>query len=86
MKFFRIWVFCILEVAPFAGVWIEIYSIPQAVVKSQVAPFAGVWIKLTYPLLSTGLYRRTLRGCVVEINRIEFDAPDALVTLRGCVD
>ena len=35
------------EVAPFAGVWIEISSVkPSSSGSSGVAPFAGVWIEI----------------------------------------
>ena len=33
-------------VAPFAGVWIEIWTIWEVDLSELVAPFAGVWIEI----------------------------------------
>ena len=54
-----------LNVAPFAGAWIEIDTIARLFYKSQVAPFAGAWIEI-FILGYKGYLQlgRTLRGCV----------------------
>ena len=35
-----------INVAPFAGAWIEIKNCIQILIKSLVAPFAGAWIEM----------------------------------------
>ena len=35
-----------IAVAPFVGVWIEIYIIRKNKYLSEVAPFVGVWIEI----------------------------------------
>ncbi len=40
-----------IAVAPFVGVWIEIYLPLDAVGSlAKVAPFVGVWIEIEYPM------------------------------------
>ena len=54
-----------IAVAPFVGVWIEIYisSAPRFCV--YVAPFVGVWIEITDDsFLGLDEYSRSLRGSV----------------------
>ena len=54
-----------LEVAPFAGAWIEITTGNFVARGDDVAPFAGAWIEINGQSrsdISSG--RRTLRGCV----------------------
>ena len=36
-----------IAVAPFVGVWIEIFSPKKLQIEKNVAPFVGVWIEIT---------------------------------------
>ena len=54
-----------IAVAPFVGVWIEIYVIPSNSIFDTVAPFVGVWIEIAFSfLVYTHLQSRSLRGSV----------------------
>ena len=37
---------CIIEVTPFAGVWIEMLPAAEIPQNKKVTPFAGVWIEI----------------------------------------
>ena len=37
-----------IAVAPFVGVWIEIYLLRKSYKSYNVAPFVGVWIEIQY--------------------------------------
>mgnify|MGYP006975218903 CR=1 FL=1 len=53
------------DVAPFAGVWIEITVGGGRSGEEEVAPFAGVWIEIPFELcFFISIVSRTLRGCV----------------------
>ena len=54
-----------LIVAPFAGVWIEIFIFVITLGQLIVAPFAGVWIEIiSGTIVFSKIGSRTLRGCV----------------------
>ena len=54
-----------MEVAPFAGAWIEILSKEYIKEKVEVAPFAGAWIEMRANETNWKLYKgRSLRGSV----------------------
>ena len=54
-----------IAVAPFVGVWIEIYNQSGHYYGVTVAPFVGVWIEIFFSIrrFPTGP-RRSLRGSV----------------------
>ena len=54
-----------IAVAPFVGVWIEIWKSYKKRTKRRVAPFVGVWIEIDLiKVLSLSKYCRSLRGSV----------------------
>ena len=54
-----------IAVAPFVGVWIEIYTEREGDRKRSVAPFVGVWIEIRKALSKLQeKMRRSLRGSV----------------------
>ena len=54
-----------LHVAPFVGVWIEIFYNCLEVKTGDVAPFVGVWIEIILTCDKTNYEnRRSLRGSV----------------------
>ena len=54
-----------IEVAPFAGAWIEILNILTKILQERVAPFAGAWIEIVIPrTTSPDKLSRSLRGSV----------------------
>ena len=54
-----------IAVAPFVGVWIEMYIMHIVVTTLCVAPFVGVWIEITvYVYKSLTVCGRSLRGSV----------------------
>ena len=36
----------VVAVTPFAGVWIEMFSLSVSIPGASVTPFAGVWIEI----------------------------------------
>ena len=42
-----------MSVAPFVGVWIEIYSLLTLDTVASVAPFVGVWIEIERTAVNT---------------------------------
>ena len=54
-----------IAVAPFVGVWIEIFTFPFTVCTGAVAPFVGVWIEISLTPTDTRVApSRSLRGSV----------------------
>ena len=58
-----------IKVAPFAGVWIEIYEDRLGVHVPVVAPFAGVWIEIY------GDWRRTCKEWVAPFAGVWIEIP-----------
>ena len=78
----------VIDVAPFAGAWIEIKFCYSICFLETVAPFAGAWIEI-YTII--GKYAKTLvapfAGAWIEIIPLPFLLASLLRrTLRGCVD
>ena len=54
-----------IQVAPFAGAWIEIVCSNVVFIMPQVAPFAGAWIEIRETFnIQPSRFRRSLRGSV----------------------
>ena len=54
-----------IAVAPFVGVWIEMFIQSQMDRDSKVAPFVGVWIEIDENIISyLTNWSRSLRGSV----------------------
>ena len=45
--------FSLLEVAPYAGAWIEIFQGLNVSVTCLVAPYAGAWIEISVSFISS---------------------------------
>jgi len=78
----------LLNVAPFAGVWIEIQGYVEKDSKTLVAPFAGVWIEITYlHFIQKSKTVAPFAGVWIEIETVSnLIIPEESRTLRGCVD
>ena len=77
-----------MEVTPFVGVWIEIYSIFKGVRADYVTPFVGVWIEIHDKLASSlSCHSHSLRGSVdwnIQLYIVSLLHPSH--SLRGSVD
>ena len=56
---------CLVRVAPFVGVWIEILEEVNIPTMKTVAPFVGVWIEIVHIYIHNMEFDcRSLRGSV----------------------
>ena len=64
-----------LNVAPFAGAWIEIsFSVRTATCAVLVAPFAGAWIEInTMPIAPVAFVVAPFAGAWIEISFAEWE-------------
>ena len=79
--------FCLTEVAPYMGAWIETSAAILLTSSISVAPYMGAWIE-TYRFRFTELpVRRTLYGCVDWNGQVGIlQHLRSRRTLYGCVD
>ena len=77
-----------IAVAPFVGVWIEIFPGMLIVIFIRVAPFVGVWIEISMKTLSSfGYCVAPFVGVWIEINHaLMFKMLISCRSLCGSVD